>query len=299
MTGKGLDVCTCAHTRACIRAHTCTHSHLPGASTWPHAHAHEHTGMHTTHMVPRHGSGGEGGSLWAPLGRRHSAEHRHAVRGEDHACGGLIGAREVVQALAVLVFLGLQHLLILLQAHHQALVGHCLNVVLIHMGGLVQGTLWRHSVGVRGWREPSWIGGALGCFKGADPKSIIERWRQRWKNGNKKTEQKMERWRPQDREAEADRDQERNRDGRRRRGPKIRMDRRSVLTPRIKVLILKASYEDPSSEPTESIYTAGGRGSPPAISASEDRDGTSGANWPVRSGFGDQGRLPAPTMGLP
>lgn len=66
MTGKGLDVCTCAHTRACIQAHTCTHSHLPGASTWPHAHAHEHTGMHTTHMVPRHGSGGEGGGLCGP-----------------------------------------------------------------------------------------------------------------------------------------------------------------------------------------------------------------------------------------
>lgn len=100
------DVCTCAHTRACIRAHTCTHSHLPGASTWSHAHAHKHTGMHTTHMVPRHGSGGEG-SLWAPLGRGHSAEHRHAICREDHACGGLISAREVVQALAVLVLLGL------------------------------------------------------------------------------------------------------------------------------------------------------------------------------------------------
>lgn len=103
--GSG-NVCTRAHTRACIRAHTCTHSHLPGASTWPHAHAHGHTGMHTTHVVPRHGSGGEG-SLWAPLGGRHSAEHRHTICGEDHACGGLIGAREVVQALAVLVFLGL------------------------------------------------------------------------------------------------------------------------------------------------------------------------------------------------
>lgn len=292
----------CAHVRTHVHAYGHTHVHTRTCPGRPPGHMHtptstlactQHTWSRAMAVV------GRGGSLWAPLGRRHSAEHRHAVRGEDHACGGLIGAREVVQALAVLVFLGLQHLLILLQAHHQALVGHCLNVVLIHMGGLVQGTLWRHSVGVRGWREPAWIGGALGCFKGADPKSIIERWRQRWKNGNKKTEQKMERWRPQNREAEADRDQERNRDGRRRRGPKMRMDRQSVLTPRIKVLILKASYEDPSSEPTESIYTAGGRGSPPAISASEDRDGTSGANWPVRSGFGDQGRLPAPTTGLP
>lgn len=70
--GSG-NVCTCVHTRACIQAHTCTHSHLPGASTWPHAHAHEHTGMHTTHVVPRHGSGGEGISVgpagWAALSR--------------------------------------------------------------------------------------------------------------------------------------------------------------------------------------------------------------------------------------
>lgn len=108
MTRKGLEMC--AHVRTHVHAygaHTCTHSHLSGAPTWPHAHAHEHTGMHTTHVVPRHGSGGEGESLWAPLCGRHSAEHRHAVCGKDHACGGLVGACEVVEPLAVLVFLGL------------------------------------------------------------------------------------------------------------------------------------------------------------------------------------------------
>lgn len=96
-----------------------------------------------------------------PAGWRHSAEHRHTIRGEDHACGGLIGAREVVEALAVLVFLGLQHLFILFQAHHQALVGHCLNIILIHMGGLVQGALWGQSAAVRNRREglESWLSG--------------------------------------------------------------------------------------------------------------------------------------------
>lgn len=122
----------CAHT--CM--HTGTHMYTLELARGVHlatcTHPRAHTGMHTTHMVPRRGSGGEG-SPRAPLGRRRSAEYRHAVRGEDHACGGLVGAREVVQALAVLVFLGFQHLLVLLQAHHQALVGHCLDVVLVYM----------------------------------------------------------------------------------------------------------------------------------------------------------------------
>lgn len=74
-------------------------------------------------------------------GRGRSAEHGHAVGGENHARGGLVGAREVVQALAVLVLLGLEHLLVLLQAHHQALVRHRLHIILVHVGGLVQGTL--------------------------------------------------------------------------------------------------------------------------------------------------------------
>lgn len=134
MTRKGLEMC----------AHVCTHVHAYG-----HTHVHTHTclgrppgHMHTptsTLACTQHTWSramavvGRGGSLWAPLGGRRSAEHRHAVCGEDYACGGLIGAREVVEALAVLVFLGLQHLFVLLQAHYQALVGHCLNIILIHM----------------------------------------------------------------------------------------------------------------------------------------------------------------------
>ena len=131
------DVCTCAHTRACIRAHTCTHSRTPGH---PRAHLHARSPRDVAVMArgPRR-AGPRGPRQRAGRGR--SAEHRHAVGGEDHAGGGLVGAREVVQALAVLVLLGLEHLLVLLQAHHQALVRHGLHVVLVHVRGLVQGAL--------------------------------------------------------------------------------------------------------------------------------------------------------------
>lgn len=119
----------CAHT--CM--HMGTHAHtLTRASTCTPGPMHMPAGaLACTQRTwsPRRGSDGEGSLAalgaqvasgpWGPVG---SAEHGHTIRGEDHARGGLVGAREVVQALAVLVLLGLQHLLILLQAHHQALV---------------------------------------------------------------------------------------------------------------------------------------------------------------------------------
>lgn len=96
--GGGLDGCTCEHARACIRAHTCTQC-LAAASTGTPA------CTRPAHVAAE---------PWQWGGRAaSSAEHGHAVGGEDHARGGLVGARQVVQALAVLVLLGLDHLLVL------------------------------------------------------------------------------------------------------------------------------------------------------------------------------------------
>lgn len=120
----------CAHT--CMHMGTHMHTRSPGrqrAHLAPctclqeHSHAHNARGPRAVAVMERGPWPPSGAQVasgpWGPVG---SAEHGHTIRGEDHARGGLVGAREVVQALAVLVLLGLQHLLILLQAHHQALV---------------------------------------------------------------------------------------------------------------------------------------------------------------------------------
>lgn len=51
-----------------------------------------------------------------------SADDRDPVGVEDHARGGLIGPCKVVEVLTVLVFLCLQHLLILIQTNNKTLV---------------------------------------------------------------------------------------------------------------------------------------------------------------------------------
>ena len=70
-----------------------------------------------------------------------SADDRDSVSVEDHAGGGFVGAGQVVQVLAVGVATRLGHLLVLVHAHHQALVTHRLHVVLIAVRRLVQGAL--------------------------------------------------------------------------------------------------------------------------------------------------------------
>lgn len=70
-----------------------------------------------------------------------SADDGNAVRVEDHASGGLVGAGQVVEVLAVGVAPRVGHLLVLVHAHHQALVAHRLHVVLVAVGRLVQGAL--------------------------------------------------------------------------------------------------------------------------------------------------------------
>lgn len=72
-----------------------------------------------------------------------SADDRDAVGVEDHAGGGLVGAGQVVKILAVCIAAGVGHLLVLLHADHQALVTDGLDVVLVAVGGLVEGALWR------------------------------------------------------------------------------------------------------------------------------------------------------------
>ena len=70
-----------------------------------------------------------------------SADDRHSVGVEDHAGGGLVGAGQVVEVLAVGIATGVGHLLVLLHADHQALVTDGLDVVLVAVGGLVEGSL--------------------------------------------------------------------------------------------------------------------------------------------------------------
>lgn len=86
-----------------------------------------------------------------------SADDRDAVGVEDHAGGGLVGARQVVEVFAVGVAAGVGHLLVLLHADHQALVTDGLDVVLVAVGGLVEGALWRRGGGEKPsgsmWRQ--------------------------------------------------------------------------------------------------------------------------------------------------
>lgn len=51
-----------------------------------------------------------------------SADDRDPVGVEDHARSGLVGPCKVVEVLTVLVFLRLQHLLILVQPNNKTLV---------------------------------------------------------------------------------------------------------------------------------------------------------------------------------
>lgn len=62
------------------------------------------------------------------------ADDRHSISVEDHAGGGFISAGQVVEVLAVGVAARVCHLLILLDAHHQALVADRLHVVLVAVG---------------------------------------------------------------------------------------------------------------------------------------------------------------------
>ena len=75
-----------------------TGTHMYTLTRWG---VHGHTCMHTARTRGRRALAVGGGRAAG------SAEHGHAVGGEDHARGGLVGARQVVQALAVLVLLGL------------------------------------------------------------------------------------------------------------------------------------------------------------------------------------------------
>lgn len=78
-----------------------------------------------------------------------SADDRDSVGVEDHARGGFVGAGQVVEVFAVGVAARVGHLLVLLHAHHQALVTDRLHVILVAVGRLVQGTL-RHTHTHRG-----------------------------------------------------------------------------------------------------------------------------------------------------
>lgn len=70
-----------------------------------------------------------------------SADDRNAVRVENHAGRGFVGAGQVVEVLAVGVAAGVAHLLVLLHARHQTFVTDGLHVVLVAVGRLVQGAL--------------------------------------------------------------------------------------------------------------------------------------------------------------
>lgn len=69
------------------------------------------------------------------------ADDRDSVRVEDHAGRGLVSAGQVVEVLAVGIAAGVDHLLVLLHAHHQTLVADGLHVVLVAVRRLVEGTL--------------------------------------------------------------------------------------------------------------------------------------------------------------
>lgn len=69
------------------------------------------------------------------------ADDRDSVRVEDHAGRGLVGAGQVVEVLAVGVAAGVDHLLVLLHAHHETLVADGLHVVLVVVRRLVEGAL--------------------------------------------------------------------------------------------------------------------------------------------------------------
>lgn len=62
------------------------------------------------------------------------ADNRDSIGVEDHAGGEFVGACQVVEVLAVSIAAGVGHLLILLNAYHQALVTDRLHIVLVTVG---------------------------------------------------------------------------------------------------------------------------------------------------------------------
>lgn len=74
-------------------------------------------------------------------GRGSSAQDGHTVSCHQASGGRIVGARQVIEVLLVLVLAAPHHLLVLLPPDHLALVGDGLNVVLILVAGLVQGVL--------------------------------------------------------------------------------------------------------------------------------------------------------------
>ena len=74
-------------------------------------------------------------------GRDSSAQDGHAVSCHQASSGRIIGARQVIEVLLVLVLAAPHHLLVLLPPDHLALVGDGLYIVLILVAGLVQGVL--------------------------------------------------------------------------------------------------------------------------------------------------------------
>lgn len=71
------------------------------------------------------------------------ADDWNSICVEDHTRGGFVGPRQVVEVLAVGVAASVGHLLVLLHAHHQALVTDRLHVVLVAVRRLVEGALWQ------------------------------------------------------------------------------------------------------------------------------------------------------------
>lgn len=74
-------------------------------------------------------------------GRGSSAQDGHAVGCHQASSGRIVGARQVIEVLLVLVLAAPHHLLVLLPPDHLALVGDGLYIVLILVARLVQGVL--------------------------------------------------------------------------------------------------------------------------------------------------------------
>lgn len=74
-------------------------------------------------------------------GRGSSAQDGHAIGCHQASSGRIVGARQVIEVLLVLVLAAPHHLLVLLPPDHLALVGDGLYIVLILVARLVQGVL--------------------------------------------------------------------------------------------------------------------------------------------------------------
>ncbi len=71
----------------------------------------------------------------------HLADDWDTICVEDHAGGRFIGPSQVVEVFTVGVAACVGHLLVLLHAHHQALVADRLHIILVAVRRLVEGTL--------------------------------------------------------------------------------------------------------------------------------------------------------------